>query len=230
MLAPFPDRGPGARRRRYVHGLDAILPCHLPARAPPIPSDPHSGMPTLHLIEDLAEEFLGIARKKLTGTLLVQAEDDRKKQFFFQQGNLADIDTGRPETLLEAALRDSGAISEKDIKRARKSISGSEKTLGAALLDLGIVPEADVAENIRGRLTEEVCEVFDWPVASVEFFPHEADERLENFFSELTEYYEACADAEEVFLEAARRLDRWDLVQKHFGVLLDVFYATPSSF
>lgn len=187
-------------------------------------------MPTLHLIENLAEEFLGIARKKLTGTLIVQAEDDRKKQFFFQQGSLADIDTGRPDTLLEAALRDSGALGEKDIKRARKSMAGAEKTLGAALLDLGIVPETDVVENIRGRLTEEVCEVFDWPLATVEFFEHQADERLETFYSELTEYYEALADAEEVFLEAARRLERWDLVQKHFGVLLDVFYATPSSF
>ena len=34
------------------------------------------------------------------------------------------------------------------------------------------------------------------------------------------------ADPEEVFLEAARRLDRWDLVQKHFSMILDVFYAT----
>ena len=184
---------------------------------------------TLHVIEDLAERFLGIARNKLTGTLLVHAEGDRKRQFFFQQGSLADIDTGRPDTLLEAALRDSGVIGEKEIKRARKSM-GAEKTLGAAILDLGIVPEADVAENIRRRLTEEVCEVFDWPLDKVEFFEHEADERLESFYSELTEYYEALADAEEVFLEAAKRLDRWDLVGKHFAVLHDVFYATPSSF
>jgi tetratricopeptide (TPR) repeat protein len=181
-------------------------------------------------IEDLARQFLAIPRQALTGTLRVQAEDGRRKQILFQQGLLADMDTGREDTLLEAAILDTGILSEKDIRRARKATARSPGPFGAALLDLGVVPEDAIQQSIRARLTEEVSEVFGWDLETIVFVPHEPDERLESFQSELGDHYEVLADPEEIFVEAARRLDRWDLVEDNFGILRDVFYATPSSF
>jgi tetratricopeptide (TPR) repeat protein len=181
-------------------------------------------------IEDLAREFLAIPRRALTGTLTVEAADGRRKHLLFQQGLLADMDTGREDTVLEAAVLDTGILTEKDIRRARKAQAKSTTPFGAALLDLGIVPEESIQQSIHARLTEEVSEVFGWEIESIAFVEHAEDERLESFTSELGDYYEVLADPEEVFIEAARRLDRWDLVEQNFTILRDVFYATPSSF
>jgi tetratricopeptide (TPR) repeat protein len=181
-------------------------------------------------IEDLARQFLAIPRRALTGTLTVEATDGRRKHLLFQQGLLADMDTGREDTLLEAAVLDTGILSEKDIRRARKAQSKSSAPFGATLLDLGIVPEETVQQSIHARLTEEVSEVFGWEIEKIAFVEHEPDERLESFTSELGDYYEVLADPEETFIEAARRLERWDLVRENFSILRDVFYATPSSF
>ena len=42
-------------------------------------------------------------------TLTVGATDGRRKHLLFQQGLLADMDTGREDTLLEAAVLDTGS-------------------------------------------------------------------------------------------------------------------------
>jgi hypothetical protein len=41
--------------------------------------------------------------------LTVGATDGRRKHLLFQQGLLADMDTGREDTLLEAAVLDTGS-------------------------------------------------------------------------------------------------------------------------
>jgi len=181
-------------------------------------------------LEELSEQVLSIARAKATGTLKVTGSDDYTKQFFFNQGYLADLDTGREDTVLEAALLSTELFSEKDQKRARKAAAKADTPVGAALLELNIVPEDDISELLQKRLPDEFCESFEWEIETVEFFEHKVDERLETFFSELSDLFEVLVDPEEVFLEAARRSDRWDLVTTNFSMLCDVVYATPSSF
>ncbi|HLU48478.1 MAG TPA: tetratricopeptide repeat protein, partial [Planctomycetota bacterium] len=62
------------------------------------------------------------------------------------------------------------------------------------------------------------------------FHPHRADERIEGFVSDLSDLFDLLADPETLFLEAAQRLGRWDLVRACYDLLRDVFYATPGTF
>lgn len=181
-------------------------------------------------LEELSEHVLSIARTQATGTLTVAGSDDYTKHFFFHQGHLADLDTGRDDTVLEAALLSTKLFLERDQKRARKAAARSDTSVGAALLELNIVPEDDLSELLQRQLADEFCEIFELPIKDVDFFAHRPDERLEAFFSELSDLFEVLVDPEEVFLEAAHRSDRWDLVVKNFGILFDVVYATPGSF
>ncbi len=180
--------------------------------------------------EELADQLLAIGRQKTTGTLRVNGAGGRVKLFLFRQGCLADLHTGREDSVLEAAIAASGTLSEKDMKRARKNAGKSGQPLGTAILELGVLDENVVPSAIRTRLLEEICEVLHWEIESLELFEHGPDERIEGFQSELSDLYDVSVETEEVLLEAANRIGRWDLVLKTCNMLSDVFYATPSSF
>ncbi len=179
---------------------------------------------------ELADQLLAIGRQKSTGTLRVTGSGGLTKLFLFQQGCLADLHTGRDETVLEAALVASGAVSDKDLRRARKNAGKSGQSLGAAILELGTVDESIIPGAIRSRLLEEICEVLGWEIESLELFEHGPDERIEGFHSELAELYDVSVETEEMLLGAASQIGRWDFVVETCGMLNDVMYATPSSF
>lgn len=181
-------------------------------------------------LEALVAQFLGAAHDRATGTLSVTGADGSSKQILFLRGSVTDVDTGRDDTLLEAALVTTGAFTERDLRTARKKAEKTQASLGTVLLESGAVPEEVVERRIRERLADEVSEVFAWEIETSGFLAHGEDERLEGFFSDLGSHYEILADAEELFIEAASRLKRWDLVERHFPMLKDVFYATPASF
>jgi len=184
----------------------------------------------INKLKELSALVLSIARSRATGTLKVSSSDDYTKQFFFNQGYLADLDTGREDTVLEAALLSTELFAEKDQKRAGKMAAKADTPVGAALLELNIVPEDEIPDLLQRQLADEFCESFEWEIETVEFFEHNVDERLETFFSELSDLFEVLVDPEAVYLEAARRSDRWDLVTQNFSMLCDVVYANPSSF
>lgn len=180
--------------------------------------------------QELAEQLQTIGRQKATGTLRVTASGGLAKLFLFRQGCLADLHTGREDMVLEAAILSTGALQEKDLRRATKNASKSGQSVGSAILDLGVVDEGLIASSIRSQLVNEICEVLQWDLEAIELFEHGADERLEGFQSDLLDYYEVCVESEELVLEAANRIGRWDLVIEHCSMLSDVMYATPSSF
>ncbi|MCZ6795746.1 MAG: hypothetical protein O7J95_19235 [Planctomycetota bacterium] len=180
--------------------------------------------------KELCTQFLAIARKKLTGTLTVVARDGATKSFLCHNGTVADLDTGREDTLLTRVLVEYGQISGRQLKKAQKTAEKNDSSVGAVLLEMNVVPEEDLLKGIEESVTDEVTEVFDWEVEQSSFQSHEVEERVEGFESELSDYFDILADPETLFLEAAQRLERWDLVQQCFDLLLDVFYATPGTF
>ena len=181
-------------------------------------------------LEELALRILDVAHAKLTGTLSVASTEDQVKHFVFVEGHIADIDTGREDTVLEAALLNTGGYSEKDLKRARRGATKKNVSLATALLDSELVSEEMIVESAQLQLEEEACGVFDWDVQEFDFVEHGEEERLEVFYSDLTAHIEIYIDGEEIFLEAVNRIERWDLVVSHVAMLYDVFYATPNSF
>ncbi|MEM7233298.1 MAG: tetratricopeptide repeat protein, partial [Planctomycetota bacterium] len=134
------------------------------------------------------------------------------------------------ETLLTAVLLECESISARVHKKAQKLAEKNECSLGAALLELDSVDDGELLHAIEEGVTREVTEAFGWELEESSFHTHDSDERYEGFVSELSDYFDLLADPETLFLEAAQRLERWDLVQECFDLLLDVFYATPGTF
>ncbi len=180
--------------------------------------------------EELALQILAIARENLTGTVRVANASEDSRQIVFVNGFVMDVDTGRDDTALEAGLVCTDGYSEKDLKRARKAATKKQTSTGSVLLELDLVAEDVIVDSVQRQVLDEVCGVFEWNITGQDFIEHGDDERLETFYSDLTDHLEIYIDGEEVFLAAAHRLDRWDLITSQFGMLHDVYYATPSSF
>ncbi|MBN1442501.1 MAG: hypothetical protein JXA90_07320, partial [Planctomycetes bacterium] len=180
--------------------------------------------------KELCKQFLAIGEKELTGTLEVVSVDGQVKSFLCRQGTIADVDTGAEQTLLTAILMDSGRVSPRHLKKAQRTAEKSGVRLADAILEMNLIPEDELLAAIEEGISREVTDVFGWAIEQSAFQSHEIDERVEGFQSELSDYFDLQADPETLFLEAAQRLERWDLVQSCYELLLDVFYATPGTF
>ncbi|MGH9361205.1 MAG: tetratricopeptide repeat protein, partial [Thermoanaerobaculia bacterium] len=188
-------------------------------------------MPQLSIdIQSFSDEFLGLGRGRRTGTYKVVDAEGKERYLLFQEGSIVDIDTREPDSLLTAAILGTGRVGERDLRRARKAQSKRAEPLGAIILEMVEVPEGDLVEAVRAHIADAICSLFTGNVQSAEFIEHAADERLEDFRGELSEVLEIQADPEDLFVEAASRLDRWDLVERCFSLLREVYYATPDAF
>jgi tetratricopeptide (TPR) repeat protein len=185
---------------------------------------------TIVRAEDFGRQFLAIARKKLTGTLVVTSTNGDTKAFLCHNGTIADIDPGHDDTLLSEIVLGIPDALGKSLKKAQKLAEKNGGSLGAALVELAAVGEDELIPAIERGVTGQVTEVFTWEIAASEFFPHTETETIDGFHGELVTFFDLSGDPESLFLEAAQRLRRWDLVCECHELLRDVFYATPSTF
>ena len=123
-------------------------------------------------LNTLVKQILGISRKNRTGTLSLTSADGQEKRVVFVQGYVADIDTGREDTALEAALLRTAAFSDRDFRKAKKLQAKKDVTLASALLEMKIVPEETIVESSQQQvldgatitLSEEECYAVFAPV------------------------------------------------------------------
>jgi tetratricopeptide (TPR) repeat protein len=181
-------------------------------------------------LQTFAAEFLSLARKKMTGTYKVVRADGQERYLLLAEGSIIDLDTREEYSILSAAVIGLGRLSDRDLRKALKAQGKTGATLGAVLLSQTRISEDDLLTVVRARLAGEISALFADGVRETSFIEHGSEEKLEGFAGELSEVLEVYADPEELFLEAARSLDRWDLVEKNFSLLRDVFYATPGAF
>ena len=74
----------------------------------------------------------------------------------FVQGYIADVDTGRDDTVLEAALLGTGAFSDRDLRKAKKIQSKKGLTLSSVLLEMGVVAEEVIVEAGQQQFSTNV--------------------------------------------------------------------------
>src|SRR5262245_17068548 len=180
-------------------------------------------------LQSFASEFLSLGRGRKTGTYRVICADGREKLILFREGLIVDLDTREEHSLLTSAALGTGLINDREFRRAIKTQAKTGAPLGALLLAAVTIPEEELARSVGSVLVETVCGLFTVSLTSTSFTEHGADERLEGFASELSDVLAVHADPEDLVLEAARRLSRWDLVEREFGLLWDVYYATPNA-
>lgn len=154
----------------------------------------------------LAEVFQMLSTSGREGTLTVSS-GQRKIHIWFGKGKIRLLrEGGISHTALGKILLRSGRIRPEQLTLALEEQKKSGKLLGKILVEHGFVRQEDVDECVRTQLEEEICNVFLWEDAEFEFVPGPpcaafADEELAG--------HEIPFDANELILEAARRVDEW---------------------
>ena len=72
-------------------------------------------------LDALCRHFLAMARNKLSGTLVVESADEQFRSFLCHGGAIADLDTGREQTLLTEAILGTGQVNARALRKAEKT-------------------------------------------------------------------------------------------------------------
>ncbi|MBI4586157.1 MAG: hypothetical protein HY717_19270 [Planctomycetes bacterium] len=182
-------------------------------------------------LSEFIQLYSSICQKGATGSLRAHLAGGAKPALLFIEGKIVDMDPADRESLLVQAILATGKVSQRDFKKAVKLTSGRKEgpALGVFLFEQNLALQEEILEKLQEVITNKICDLFNADLESVEFVTHQADERLEDFISELGEIFELQFDPEDFFLEAMRRQDRWDLVEQKLDCLWDIYYATPAA-
>jgi outer membrane protein assembly factor BamB/tetratricopeptide (TPR) repeat protein len=160
----------------------------------------------------LADIFQSLQSNRQVGTLIVSSRD-REKRFAFEGRGVALLTRRTLEgSRLGEFLVGRGLISDSDLKLALMQQRKSGYPLGRVLVEKRIVDARSVEDVLRYHAAEEIYEVFEWRTGSFQFVPGEPDVTP----GEASPFAGVFFDPGGVVLEAARRLDEWELIRETF--------------
>jgi outer membrane protein assembly factor BamB/tetratricopeptide (TPR) repeat protein len=109
-------------------------------------------------------------------------------------------------------------ISEEVLRRALEQQKRAGRLLGEVLCEMGVTTEDEVESVVRSQIEEEIFELFQWKQARFEFLDGAAPSRtsLDGYVTSLT------FDPNTLLMEAARRLDEWEIIKEKIGSLEEI--------
>ncbi len=171
-------------------------------------------------IMDLPSIFQALSAAKRSGTLRVTRQDE-EKLIYFRKGSIESVVAPRKkQRMLGEALMKYGAITEEQLQEALQKQREWRIDLGGALLRLGVVQEEELQKALVFQLTEEICEVVAWQDVHCEFRAGEPPEEISKLSREGVA---VSVNPESVIMEAARRIDEWELLKQTLPSMKDVF-------
>jgi len=177
-------------------------------------------------IMDFSSIFQSIGGQKRTGTLRVVGPDD-EKLIYFNRGNVELVLAKQRKFLLGEALVKYGKLDKERLEEALAEQRKSGKELGKVLVEMGVLTERDIQEVVAFQITEEVCDIFSWEKVDCQFLEDQAIPDIQKI---LDEGIRVAVNPESLIMEAARRIDEWEIIKKLVPSTKDVFQATPESF
>ena len=167
---------------------------------------------------NLASVLQNLLDNEQTGTL--RLFDEEQEVFLHSDhGRMTMYSAGRgTRTPVGEYLRRSGDLTEKQIATAEKRRRG-KRTLTAVLGRMGVEPEK-IREAIRLFVEEKVCDLFTWETGRFEFA--EGAPPAGVFDADMVET-ELDIDPNALILEAARRADTWDRINRHIRSRGEIF-------
>ena len=179
--------------------------------------------------QEIVAELLSLGRSRKTGTLSIELCDGRASALLLRNGLIGDVDPKRENSVLVDAILRTGKLGEKDLKRCKKAQAKSGGSVGALLLLEGKLPEDQLVASVQAAFVDAVCSILTAEASSTSFVEHGTEERLESFCCELSDALDVSAEADEMVISAARRVNRWDVLESELPLLADVLYATPAA-
>jgi outer membrane protein assembly factor BamB/tetratricopeptide (TPR) repeat protein len=160
---------------------------------------------------NLADIFQTLAMNQQEGTLIITSGEKRTDIYFSKEGIRLLTTGGRKYPLIGELLLKKKKLTpvELDMALAKQKMTG--ELIGHALVDMKIVTEQDIEDCVRNQIEEEIHDVFSWAGAKFEFIPGEPKA---DFFDPAKLERPITFSANEIIMEAARRIDEWEMIRQ----------------
>ncbi|MFY9344912.1 MAG: PQQ-binding-like beta-propeller repeat protein [Planctomycetota bacterium] len=174
---------------------------------------------------DLAQVFQMLALNKKVGLLSIQSAKLWKNLYFDQRGVTLHHNVHRVLDRVVAAFVRSGRLTEQVVDEVRDHAARMAQPLADSLLAGGYVEPAELEEQYRLELEEEVYDLFFCRDARFEF--HEEVTTLDGLDGAIDERFFSNCDS--VIMEAARRIDEWTYISERVPTTAEVLVAAAAS-
>jgi len=173
----------------------------------------------------LATVFQNLQQNLQTGTLRLQRERD-ERYIFVKEGkpSMTSRGAGAATPLGEYLVR-SGKVNPEDIQEAVSRLRKGSR-LGSALERAGKATAADVKDAARTFVEEELYELFTWSDGHFDFKEGSAPEDI---FDAEIRAAGLELDPNGIILEAARRVDEWERINRVVGSQGDIYVVRRES-
>lgn len=173
----------------------------------------------------LATVFQNLQQNLQTGTLKLHRERD-ERYIFVTEGKLSMTSRGAgAATPIGEYLVRSGKVAPEDVQEAEdRRRKGSR--LGSALERAGKASAADVKDAARTFVEEELYELFTWPDGHFDF---KEGSPSEDIFDAEIRAAGLALEPNGIILEAARRVDEWERINRVVGSLGDIYIVRRES-
>ncbi len=175
---------------------------------------------------DLAQMFQMLALNKKVGLLSIQSPRTWKVLYFDGRGVTLYFNEHSLLDCAIAAFVRAERLKQKAVEELRAHASRNHLSLQDALLAGGYLAEADLAEQMRYELEEEVYDLFFWKSARFEF--HEGVAQLTDREGVIDERF--FFHTESVIMEAARRIDEWSYISERIPSALEIICPSDQQF
>ncbi|MHC4392227.1 MAG: outer membrane protein assembly factor BamB family protein [Planctomycetota bacterium] len=180
---------------------------------------------------NLSDIFQSLTQNQHTGTLVVN-DGKREKLIYFSEGEISLFTSDRRlrigELLVSAGKLDPDdlnfALEQQDNLRAGADTQAIK--IGEILVDEGFVCQIDVDDVVRAQIEEEIYDLFLWKSAEFEFLIDYCPDRLRSPSCNITKLR---FNTNTLIMEAARRLDEWDLISREIHSMKEVYELTDRS-
>lgn len=174
---------------------------------------------------DLAQVFQMLALNKKVGLLSIQGTKLWKVLYFDQRGVTVHHNVHRVLDRVVASLCRTGRLTEPAVDEVRDHAARMGQPLTDSLLAGGYLQPAELEEQYRIELEEEVYDLFFCKEAKFEF--HEGADKLEGRDGTVDERFFFNCDS--VIMEAARRIDEWTYISERVPTTAELLVATAES-
>lgn len=170
---------------------------------------------------DLAQVFQMLALNKKVGLLGIHAPRATKVLYFDHRGVTVHHNVHQALDRVVGALVRTGRLAEAAVEEVRDHVARTGQGLADGLLAGGYVDPAELEEQYRSELEEQIYDLFFCREAKFEF--HENQETLDGRDGAIDERFFFNCDS--IIMEAARRIDEWTFIRERVPTVTEAFVA-----
>lgn len=174
---------------------------------------------------DLAQVFQMLALNKKVGLLSIQGTHLWKVLYFDQRGVTVHHNVHRLLDRVVGSLCRTGRLTAEAVDEVRDHAARTGQSMTDTLLAGGYLQPAELEEQYRIELDEEIYDLFFCKEAKFEF--HEGADHLEGRDGTIDERFFFNCDS--VIMEAARRIDEWTYISERVPTTAEVLVAIVES-